>query len=274
MLLITTRQQDNWQTAIRIQSRTIIASIFLYGSDNWLAMQYNLMVSDYNARNNSIADDGGTGELTYSETNTIHTTAFGTVGLPPEAFTLYTPTNELANVDPNLAQATFEDMLTNAGSGGALFLDGIAMNDLLGSWAPTINIPYWEWIGEIVKTLLNHPGIAGTEIESIINGFSPAQIAEFVARSVPRHERGSDFACMAHGRASTLEQRLHRSLTARARPDLQSYRHRADDIQRFDHDDLLRYRQFRLCDADGVGRRGYGPLVPRPQFQWPHRQCG
>ncbi|MGB3539092.1 MAG: calcium-binding protein [Mesorhizobium sp.] len=59
------------------------------------------------------------------------------------------------------------------------------MNDLLGSWGPTINIPYWEWIGEVVKAIVAHPSIAGTEIENIINGLSPAQIASLWPTQFP-----------------------------------------------------------------------------------------
>ncbi|MGB3540075.1 MAG: hypothetical protein WBA42_18125 [Mesorhizobium sp.] len=95
---------------------------FSVGSDAWLEMQYSLMQNDLFARQSELTA-GHSGELDYNQTNAIHTIAFEDVGLPPEAFTLYTPTSELANVDPALAQATFEDMLTNAGSGGALILD-------------------------------------------------------------------------------------------------------------------------------------------------------
>jgi Ca2+-binding RTX toxin-like protein len=148
---------------------------FTVGSDAWLEMQYTLMRADFNARTSNIGD-GGNGTLDYSTTNTIHAAAFGDVGLPPEAYTLYVPTKNLGDVDPNLAQALFEDMLANAHSGGALVVDGLGIDVLMG-WTHQTNEAYWKWLGDLAKALLSNPSILGPELEDLINSLSPDQIA-------------------------------------------------------------------------------------------------
>ena len=90
---------------------------FSVDSNNRLRMQYELMVADSELRSTKVGV-GGTGELTYQETIDIHTAALNAVGLPPTAFSLYTPLSILAEYDPILAQNLFEK--TTAGDGGML----------------------------------------------------------------------------------------------------------------------------------------------------------
>jgi Ca2+-binding RTX toxin-like protein len=143
---------------------------FAVGGDDWLTMQYNLMQDDLQARNANI-QVGGTGELSYSDTNTIHTNAFSTVDLPSEAFTLYTPTHDLGNIDPAVAQATFEDLLSNAGNNDAtgLAADGLGI-DVLNTWAHTTNGAYWQWLSDLGKAIATNPGILGSGMSDLVSG--------------------------------------------------------------------------------------------------------
>ncbi|MCB1783391.1 MAG: type I secretion C-terminal target domain-containing protein [Alphaproteobacteria bacterium] len=132
---------------------------FSVGSNNWLRMQYELMQNDLVARQDSI-QQGGTGELDYSQTNQIHTDAFGDVGLGPEAFTLYTPTNALGQVNHDVAQALFEGMMTDAGLGDNMFMDGLGL-DILNDWADTTGVEYWDWLGHVFEAMYDDPSILG-----------------------------------------------------------------------------------------------------------------
>lgn len=87
---------------------------FSPGSDARLRMQYELMRADVSARMNSI-NDGGTGALDYADTNAIHEIALDAIGLPPEAFSLYTPLTKLAESDPSTAQFLFQTVIADDG---------------------------------------------------------------------------------------------------------------------------------------------------------------
>ena len=86
---------------------------FSEGSDNHLRMQYELMQADIALRTNPA--ETLTGELDFNQTNHIHATALGKIGLPPEAFPFYTPLNTLAVHDPERAQSLFEAVLSGEG---------------------------------------------------------------------------------------------------------------------------------------------------------------
>ena len=86
---------------------------FSVGSDNYLRMQYELMQADIALRTNSA--ETLTGELDFNQTNHMHETALGKIGLPPEAFSLYTPLNILGKHDPERAQSLFEAVLSEEG---------------------------------------------------------------------------------------------------------------------------------------------------------------
>ena len=133
---------------------------FSIGSDNWLRMQYELMRNDYGAREASVVN-GGSGELDYKQTNEIHADAFKAVGLPPETFTLYVPTHNLGEVDPEKGQNLFENAIHNDGPLDGLLTEGIridVMNDLAG----TTNLDYWNWIGHVLRGAASDPvGVLG-----------------------------------------------------------------------------------------------------------------
>lgn len=81
---------------------------FSEGSDARLQMQLELIKADFQARENAIVNNSGTGELNYQQTIGIHSAALNSIGLPPESFTLYTPLSILAKYDPEKAQSLFE----------------------------------------------------------------------------------------------------------------------------------------------------------------------
>lgn len=80
---------------------------FSVSSTARLRMQYELMRADEDLRGDRISQ-GGTGELNYQDTINIHTAALGAIGLPKEAFSLYTPLTILAEHSPTQAQTLFE----------------------------------------------------------------------------------------------------------------------------------------------------------------------
>lgn len=104
---------------------------FSVGSDHYLQMQYELMQADIALRTNPA--ETLTGELDFNQTNHIHETALGKIGLPPEAFPLYTPLNILDEHDSERAQSLFEAVLSGEG-----ILD-IIKGDMLVSFEDDIN---------------------------------------------------------------------------------------------------------------------------------------
>lgn len=156
---------------------------FSVGSSDWLEVQFELMQRDLTARQDEVTA-GKSGELDYAETNTIHSLAFDSVDLPPETYTLYTPTNELGNADPALAQALFEDMLVDAGLGDNALLDLLAI-DILNDWADTTSPEYYRWLGNVATALKNDPSIVpaavATEFQDFLDALpSPLGIAPWL----------------------------------------------------------------------------------------------
>jgi Ca2+-binding RTX toxin-like protein len=97
---------------------------FTVGGDNWLLMQYTLMREDFVLRKSEV-DGAGTGELDFSDINDIHALAFDAINVVPQAYSLYTPLEQIAEYNTTEAQGVFESVLTDTG-----FLDGI-LNDAL-----------------------------------------------------------------------------------------------------------------------------------------------
>lgn len=141
---VTTNSGSNGQMA-NAYSESVASDSgvnFPVGSDDWLKMQYELIQNDLGVRKAEISD-GKNGELSYEQTNKIHAQAFSDVGLPPETYTLYTPTDALGAKDPALAQALFEDLISDAGLGDNMFTNGLGI-DILNDWADRPSIGYWN----------------------------------------------------------------------------------------------------------------------------------
>src|SRR5581483_11416030 len=82
---------------------------FAVGSDDWLEMQYNLMKNDLVARR----DTSVIGELNADQTNTMHASALGSVGLEPQAFSLYEPLTLIADKEGSgAADSYFNSILS------------------------------------------------------------------------------------------------------------------------------------------------------------------
>lgn len=96
------------------------------GSTNRLRVQYEMMQVDLAARLNSL-NGGGTGELDYFTTLSVHSVALNQIGLPPEASPLYTPLSILGEHDPDRAEFLFQAALPGDG-----FVDVLQDGLLLG----------------------------------------------------------------------------------------------------------------------------------------------
>ncbi len=171
---VTTNSGSNGQMANAYSESVASDSgvTFPVGSDAWLKMQYELIQNDLAARNFAISR-GEIGELNYEQTNNIHTKAFSDVGLPPETYTLYTPTDALGAKDPALAQALFEDLISDAGLGDNMFADGLGI-DILNDWADTTSIGYWNWLGHVLEAIYNDPSILGSAAAEEFQDFKDA----------------------------------------------------------------------------------------------------
>ncbi len=86
---------------------------FSPGSDARLRLQFELMLADFGVRRDDV-NNSGTGELSFQDTIDIHTDALGEIGLPSEAFSLYTPLTILAEHDPARAQFLFQTSIAEA----------------------------------------------------------------------------------------------------------------------------------------------------------------
>ena len=115
---------------------------FSPSSDARLRLQYELMQADLSVRIADIAS-GGTGELTFQETIDIHSSALNTIGLTPEAFSLYAPLSILAEHDPNRAQFLFQTVIADDG-----FIDVLQDGLLLGFGA---SISSHQTLAEVLR---------------------------------------------------------------------------------------------------------------------------
>ena len=126
---------------------------FEVGSDIWLKAQHSLMQQDLEFRREKIGD-GGSGELNVELTNEIHRNAFNEHGLPPNVYTLYTPTQALAENNFDAAQTLFERLLTDNGLGNNILTDAFAI-DLVNDWNDTTNLSYYQWLGDMSEAFVN-----------------------------------------------------------------------------------------------------------------------
>ena len=177
----TNGKTANAYSAIVADENSVDLSV---GSDDWLRVQFELMQADLAERTNEISL-GNSGELNYENTNDIHEIAFDAVGLPPETYTLFTPTNGLGDVEPALAQALFEDVLVDVGLGDNMLMDGLGI-DILNDWADTTSPEYWNWLKNIGQALYNDPTIlptaAGDELQDFFDvmGVSIEGISDWI----------------------------------------------------------------------------------------------
>lgn len=150
---------------------------FSVGSEDWKKMQWNLMQNDWDARNTL-----GGAELGWSGYNDAHADAFGDVGLPANTWTANVPLVHLGDVDPLMAAALWDDMLTNTGFFDGWFADGLALSmsvnvttvldfsDVMNDMGKTM-----EWYGHMAKALAD---MANEDLEEIFPGLTNPGIYE------------------------------------------------------------------------------------------------
>jgi len=125
---------------------------FEVGSDNWLQMQFDLLNNDLFQRQNNSID----GSLDVLQKNEIHKNAFEPLGLPAKAFSAFTPTNTLAETNPDAAARLMNELMTDNGIGDNWFTDGVLI-DFLNDVNDTISLDYYGWLYDVLRTLFNNP---------------------------------------------------------------------------------------------------------------------
>jgi len=93
------------------------------GSDAWKQVVFTLATEDLTARQNSSG-----AELTFQQYDAIHTTAFGSVGLPAETWTAHTPLTNAAEFDPLIAQATWDNIMSGSESSISVLTGGLQLS--------------------------------------------------------------------------------------------------------------------------------------------------
>lgn len=147
---------------------------FAVGSDAWLSMQYELMNNDIIAREDSNLSNGAISTL---DKNDIHQRALEDVGLPPEVYSAYVPTEALAQLNPALADELMRDLIQDDGFGDNFFTNFLAI-DVLNGWNGTVTLDYYKWAGNVLETLAKNPSLIAQDFMSDLNDLFGASFVD------------------------------------------------------------------------------------------------
>jgi Ca2+-binding RTX toxin-like protein len=93
-----------------------------YESDAWLEVQWELMRGDHQLRVANLGDD-----LSFQDQLDNHAAAHLAVGAPVETFTSHVPLSQIAEYDPVLAEAVWQEIIDQDGFKDSWFEDGLKL---------------------------------------------------------------------------------------------------------------------------------------------------